>query len=154
MTLRPAASDPGARDSVTVDAHAKINLELRITAVRPDGFHEIETVFQSLELHDTLRCERREGPLAIECRESWYTTSRFAPLSAAISRLVWMSGDNSSDSPARQRYGAVMRSACPSQVIVFRKWSNSVSSSIPLMYMKRILKVGDASSKIVWKPGS
>jgi len=68
MTLRPAAADPGARDSVTVDAHAKINLELRITAVRPDGFHELETVFQSLELHDTLRCERREGPLAIECR--------------------------------------------------------------------------------------
>lgn len=53
--------------SITVNAYAKINLELRITAVRPDEFHELETVFQSIELHDTLRCERREGPFRIVC---------------------------------------------------------------------------------------
>jgi len=53
--------------AITVRAHAKINLELRVTATRPDGFHELETVFQSIELHDTLRCERCEGPFRIAC---------------------------------------------------------------------------------------
>src|SRR4051794_38671748 len=32
--------------------------------------------------------------------------------------------------------------------------SNSASSVMPDMYMKRFLKVGDASSKMVWQPGS
>ncbi|HHX75584.1 MAG TPA: 4-(cytidine 5'-diphospho)-2-C-methyl-D-erythritol kinase [Firmicutes bacterium] len=36
-------------------AHAKINLLLAVTAKRADGFHELQTVYQSLALHDTLR---------------------------------------------------------------------------------------------------
>ena len=42
-----------------------------------------------------------------------------------------------------------MSSAWPSHVIVLRSSSNFASSLMPDMYMKRILKVGDASSKIV-----
>lgn len=37
-----------------VKACAKINLALRVLGVRPDGFHELHTTFQSLALHDTL----------------------------------------------------------------------------------------------------
>lgn len=36
----------------TVRSHAKINLGLYIGAPRPDGFHELATVYQTLELHD------------------------------------------------------------------------------------------------------
>ncbi len=36
-------------------AHAKINLVLDVVGKRPDGFHELTTVFQSLTLHDTLK---------------------------------------------------------------------------------------------------
>jgi 4-diphosphocytidyl-2-C-methyl-D-erythritol kinase len=36
----------------TVRSHAKINLGLYIGAPRPDGFHELATVYQILELHD------------------------------------------------------------------------------------------------------
>ena len=36
-------------------AHAKINLNLEVLGLRPDGYHELKTVFQSLALHDTLR---------------------------------------------------------------------------------------------------
>jgi 4-diphosphocytidyl-2-C-methyl-D-erythritol kinase len=52
---------------VTVRAHAKINLDLRVLGMRPDGFHELRTVFPALALHDIIRCVPREGPFAIEC---------------------------------------------------------------------------------------
>ena len=41
-----------------------------------------------------------------------------------------------------------------SQVMPARILSNSASSVMPDMYMNRFLKVGDASWKIVWQPGS
>jgi 4-diphosphocytidyl-2-C-methyl-D-erythritol kinase len=52
---------------VTIRAHAKINLDLRVLGPRLDGYHELRTVFQSLALHDVIECVAREGPLAIEC---------------------------------------------------------------------------------------
>ena len=36
----------------TVRSHAKINLGLYIGAPRPDGFHSLATVYQTIELHD------------------------------------------------------------------------------------------------------
>lgn len=53
--------------AVTIRAHAKINLDLRVLGTRADGFHELRTVFQALALHDVIRCIPREGPFAIEC---------------------------------------------------------------------------------------
>ena len=53
--------------AVTIRAHAKINLDLRVLGMRPDGFHELRTVFQAIALHDTIRCIPRPGPFAIEC---------------------------------------------------------------------------------------
>ena len=40
--------------SLTRNAHAKINLTLDVGARRPDGFHDIASVMQTLALHDTL----------------------------------------------------------------------------------------------------
>lgn len=53
---------------VTARAHAKINLDLRVLGTRADGFHELRTVFQSLELHDMLVVRRRRGEFTIRCR--------------------------------------------------------------------------------------
>ena len=40
---------------VTVPSFAKINLGLRIGALRDDGFHELRTVYQTIALHDIIR---------------------------------------------------------------------------------------------------
>ena len=44
-------------------AHAKINLFLRVVRRRDDGYHEIETIFQSIALADTLSFEPAPGSI-------------------------------------------------------------------------------------------
>src|SRR5271166_3282562 len=43
----------------TVRSHAKINLGLGIGAPRPDGFHALTTVYQTLEIHDVVTVSAR-----------------------------------------------------------------------------------------------
>ncbi len=45
--------------STTVRSHAKVNLGLGIGAPRPDGFHALVTVYQTLELHDLVTVSAR-----------------------------------------------------------------------------------------------
>ena len=70
---------------MTVRAHAKINLDLRVLGTRPDGFHELRTVFQALALHDTIECVPRVGPFAIECEAAGVPLDR--------SNLVWRAAE-------------------------------------------------------------
>lgn len=57
---------------LTINAFAKINLGLRVLGKRPDGYHEIETVFQSIDLYDTLTVEPNEEPgIHLEIASSW-----------------------------------------------------------------------------------
>jgi 4-diphosphocytidyl-2C-methyl-D-erythritol kinase len=44
--------------SVVVTARAKLNLGLAIGPLRPDGFHDLATIFQSVSLADTLEARR------------------------------------------------------------------------------------------------
>jgi 4-diphosphocytidyl-2-C-methyl-D-erythritol kinase len=47
---------------------AKINLMLRVGAPRPDGFHDVHTLLQSIAIADTLRFTARRGPFVLETR--------------------------------------------------------------------------------------
>jgi len=55
--------------AIRVRAHAKINMTLRVGPVRADGFHPLQTVFQSLALHDTLEVTPRPGPFELTCSD-------------------------------------------------------------------------------------
>jgi 4-diphosphocytidyl-2-C-methyl-D-erythritol kinase len=50
-----------SQDAVSLQAHAKLNLLLRVLAKDADGYHGIETLFCLISLADTVRAERREG---------------------------------------------------------------------------------------------
>jgi len=56
------------RRRITTRAHAKVNLDLRVLGTRSDGFHELRTVFQSVELHDLLTAAERPGTFTLRCR--------------------------------------------------------------------------------------
>src|SRR5580698_4268894 len=43
----------------SVRSHTKINLGLSIGPVRPDGFHQLTTVYQTLALHEWVTVEAR-----------------------------------------------------------------------------------------------
>jgi 4-diphosphocytidyl-2-C-methyl-D-erythritol kinase len=43
--------------AVSIRAHAKINLGLAIGPVRPDGFHTLATLYQTLAIHDVVTVE-------------------------------------------------------------------------------------------------
>ena len=58
----------GSQLRVAVRAHAKINLDLRIVGSRPDGYHELRNIFQTVALHDTIVCAERPGAFRIECK--------------------------------------------------------------------------------------
>lgn len=47
--------------TVTVRSFAKVNLGLRIGAPRPDGFHELLTVYQTIGLYDVIRVSVHRG---------------------------------------------------------------------------------------------
>ncbi|MCU7929311.1 MAG: 4-(cytidine 5'-diphospho)-2-C-methyl-D-erythritol kinase [Candidatus Thiodiazotropha sp. (ex Codakia rugifera)] len=47
-------------ESIDYPAPAKLNLMLRVLGRRSDGYHELQTVFQFLDIHDRLSFKRRE----------------------------------------------------------------------------------------------
>jgi 4-diphosphocytidyl-2-C-methyl-D-erythritol kinase len=52
--------------SLTARCPAKVNLALRVLGAREDGYHELDTIFQAIDLWDELEAEPAEG-LTLVC---------------------------------------------------------------------------------------
>ena len=54
--------------SFTLYSHAKLNLALKVVGRRPDGFHELVTLFERIDLHDDVSfASAKEGEFSIRC---------------------------------------------------------------------------------------
>jgi 4-diphosphocytidyl-2-C-methyl-D-erythritol kinase len=93
-----------------VSAFAKINLDLRVLARRPDGYHELRTTFQSIALADTLTFTRSAGAFRIVCSDPACPTDD--------SNLVWRA--------ATLVWKAARRSGAPKGVTV------SIDKRVPM----------------------
>jgi 4-diphosphocytidyl-2-C-methyl-D-erythritol kinase len=57
-------------EKVRLRSLAKINLDLRVLHKRPDGFHELRSIFQTISLADTIEVEYRRGRTKIELKSN------------------------------------------------------------------------------------
>jgi 4-diphosphocytidyl-2-C-methyl-D-erythritol kinase len=51
-----------------IDAPGKINLHLRVKGKRPDGYHDLESIFLALQFGDTLRFRLEDEPGPVQIR--------------------------------------------------------------------------------------
>ncbi len=58
-------------DRLMIQAPAKINLSLDITGKRPDGYHTLRSIFQTVGLYDTLSLRKTEpeAPMQLSCHD-------------------------------------------------------------------------------------
>ncbi len=53
-----------------LNAYAKLNLGLRVVRKRDDGYHDLHTVFQQIDIHDTLSFEKIKSDINITSDQS------------------------------------------------------------------------------------
>jgi len=89
-------------DVIRTRAFAKINLTLRVLGARPDGYHEIRSTFQTVELHDLMTLVRHSGPLRLRCSDPACPTDS--------TNLVWRA--------AEELWSAAGRKGEPGDVLI------------------------------------
>ena len=82
--------------SVTLRAFAKINLSLRVSRGRQDGFHDVQTVLQAISLFDRVTVRTRRGPFEIRCDMPGVPTDR-TNLVWKAAQLLWEAGGRSGE---------------------------------------------------------
>ncbi len=120
-------------------AHAKINLNLAVLGTRPDGYHELRTVFQSLALHDTLSFEPVPNGLSVSCSTPGVPLDE-RNLVWKAARLVWQAAGRTGEPvgrvhitkriPTQAGLGGGSADGAAALVGWNRLWETQVSSAV------------------------
>lgn len=54
---------------IRLKAYAKINLDLKIKGLRSDGYHELESIMQSVSLYDVISIEEISEGIEVKCND-------------------------------------------------------------------------------------
>lgn len=73
---------------LTLRPTAKINLTLRVGPRRPDGYHEVRSLMQSIALHDTVVLSERRGPFGLQCKTPGVPSDR-TNLAWRAAEVLW-----------------------------------------------------------------
>ena len=57
--------------SININSYAKVNIGLKILNKRNDGYHNISTVFQEIDLFDSIPISKSDGPLKFSSNVEW-----------------------------------------------------------------------------------
>ena len=57
--------------SYTIESYAKVNVGLQILNERPDGYHNINTVFQELDFYDTIELKKKDKGCEFHSNVNW-----------------------------------------------------------------------------------
>lgn len=71
--------------TVAYRSYAKLNLHLDVLNRRNDGYHNIETIFQTVDLGDTLQFSERRSRISLNCNST--------DIDAGEDNLVWRAAD-------------------------------------------------------------
>jgi 4-diphosphocytidyl-2-C-methyl-D-erythritol kinase len=85
----------GTTSRFTARARAKVNLALEVLFKRRDGYHEIETIFQSINLYDDLDIRlNRSGKVVITCSDPEVPTDKTNLCHRALARMRVYAGQD------------------------------------------------------------
>jgi 4-diphosphocytidyl-2-C-methyl-D-erythritol kinase len=76
--------------SVRLPAFAKINLCLHVVGKRPDGYHELRTIFQAISLRDTLELSLTPGSSGFHCTLTANDESLLGPANLVARAVIAM----------------------------------------------------------------
>jgi 4-diphosphocytidyl-2-C-methyl-D-erythritol kinase len=79
---------PPAGYPIGLHAFAKVNLSLQVGGLRADGYHDVNTVLQTIDLADTLYVRPRASGFRIRVRRSGPARTLGAPVSPGSANLV------------------------------------------------------------------
>jgi 4-diphosphocytidyl-2-C-methyl-D-erythritol kinase len=62
-------AEPIGQDEAVYHCYAKVNLILKVAGKRPDGYHDIDSLMQTVDLADTVRLSWGGGVIRVTCSE-------------------------------------------------------------------------------------
>lgn len=76
--------------TITIHAYAKINLSLDVLGRRPNGYHDVRMVMQSIKLHDTLYLQKSEASgIFLSARDEALQAKRFPDITWDKNNLIY-----------------------------------------------------------------